>query len=111
MVVATIARLTIRETQRRRIIWIGGVMSLAFLAIFALGFHFVYIDIIQTTTPEDFIYPFLFLTLAGVYATNFLVIMVAVLISVATICKLSVRSNEADTEDTIRFTKASSWLR
>ena len=85
MVVVTIARLTIRETQRRRIIWIGGLMSLVFLAIFALGFHFIYVDIARTTRPEDFAYPFLFLTLAGVYATNFLVIMVAVLISVATI--------------------------
>jgi Cu-processing system permease protein len=85
MVVVTIARLTIRETQRRRIIWIGGLMSLAFLAVFALGFHFIYVDITRTTRPEDFVYPFLFLTLAGVYATNFLVIMVAVLISVATI--------------------------
>lgn len=35
--------------------------------------------------PAEFEAPFLFLTLAGLYATNFLVIMVAVLVSVATI--------------------------
>lgn len=85
MVVATIARLTIRETQRRRLIWIGTLMSLAFLVVFGLGFHFVYVDITKTMRSDDFIYPFLFLTLAGIYAANFMVIMVAVLISVATI--------------------------
>ncbi len=85
MVIPTIIRLTIRETQRRRVLWIGSLMGVAFLVIFALGFHFVYIDIESTMRPDDFIYPYLFLTLAGVYATNLLVIMVAVLISVATI--------------------------
>lgn len=85
MVVRTILRLTIKETQRRRILWIGLVMGLGFLVIFGLGFHFVYVDVTKSLSPEEFQFPFLFLTLAGVYATNFLVIMVAVLISVATI--------------------------
>jgi ABC-type transport system involved in multi-copper enzyme maturation permease subunit len=60
-------------------------MGLGFLVIFGLGFHFVYIDVTKTLSPDEFQFPFLFLTLAGVYATNFLVIIVAVLISVATI--------------------------
>lgn len=85
MVVRTIFRLTIRETQRRRILWIGLVMGLGFLVIFGLGFHFVYVDVMSSMSPEELQFPFLFLTLAGVYATNFLVIMVSVLISVATI--------------------------
>lgn len=85
MVIRTIFRLTIRETQRRRILWIGLIMGLGFLVIFGLGFHFVYIDVTKTLSPDEFQFPFLFLTLAGVYATNFLVIIVAVLISVATI--------------------------
>lgn len=85
MVVRTIFRLTIRETQRRRILWIGLVMGLGFLLIFGLGFHFVYVDVMSSMSPEELQFPFLFLTLAGVYATNFLVIMVSVLISVATI--------------------------
>ena len=45
----------------------------------------MYLDISQVMTPEEFQTPYLFLTMAGLYATNFLVIMVAVLISVATI--------------------------
>ena len=85
MVVKSIFRLTIRETQRRRILWIGLIMGVGFLVIFGLGFHFVYVDVTRSLSPEEFQFPFLFLSLAGVYATNFLVIMVAVLISVATI--------------------------
>lgn len=81
----TIARLTIQETQRRRLLWIGTLMGLLFLVVFGLGFHFIYVDITENLTPEEFDFPFTFLTLAGLYATNFLVIMVAVLVSVATI--------------------------
>lgn len=60
-------------------------MGLLFLVVFGLGFHFIYVDITENLTPEEFDFPFTFLTLAGLYATNFLVIMVAVLVSVATI--------------------------
>jgi ABC-type transport system involved in multi-copper enzyme maturation permease subunit len=60
-----------------------------FLIVFGLGFHFIYVDVADSLEarldPEEFEAPFLFLTLAGLYATNFLVIMVAVLVSVATI--------------------------
>jgi ABC-type transport system involved in multi-copper enzyme maturation permease subunit len=80
-----IARLTIRETQRRRLLWIGALMGVGFLTIFGLGFHFVYADLQRNLVADDFQYPLLFLTLAGLYATNFLVIVVAVLISVTTI--------------------------
>ena len=47
MSVLTLARLTIRETQRRRILWIGALMGVAFLLIFGLGFHFIYQDITE----------------------------------------------------------------
>ncbi len=85
MVIPTIVLLTVRETQRRRILWIGALMGVAFLVIFGLGFHFIYLDISRHISSEEMRFPLLFLTLAGIYATNFLVVMVAVLISVATI--------------------------
>lgn len=85
MTVSTIFRLTIRETQRRRILWIGALMGVAFLIIFGVGFHFIYQDIVRHVSGEELLFPLRFLTLAGLYATNFLVVMVAVLISVATI--------------------------
>jgi ABC-type transport system involved in multi-copper enzyme maturation permease subunit len=87
--ILNIARLTIREAQRRRLLWIGTLMGVLFLIVFGLGFHFIYVDVADSLEarldPEEFEAPFLFLTLAGLYATNFLVIMVAVLVSVATI--------------------------
>lgn len=83
--IPVIARLTIRETQRRRLLWIGALMGAGFLTIFGLGFHFVYADLQRNLTPGEFDVPLLFLTMAGLYATNFLVIVVAVLISVTTI--------------------------
>lgn len=85
MTVSTIFRLTIRETQRRRILWIGALMGMAFLIVFGLGFHFIYQDITRHMSGEEILFPLRFLTLAGLYATNILVVMVAVLISVATI--------------------------
>jgi len=85
MSIYTLARLTIRETQRRRILWIGALMGIAFLLIFGLGFHFIYQDITRNMSGEAVLIPLRFLTLAGIYATNFLVVIVAVLISVATI--------------------------
>jgi Cu-processing system permease protein len=85
MRIVSIARLTIRETQRRRILWIGTLMGIAFLVVFGLGFHFVYLDISRVMSPDEFRTPFLFMTMAGLYSTNFLVIMVSVLISVATV--------------------------
>ncbi|MGD8585663.1 MAG: ABC transporter permease subunit [Chloroflexota bacterium] len=83
--IPVIARLTIRETQRRRLLWIGAFMGVGFLAIFGLGFHFVYADLQRNLSSGEFDAPLLFLTLAGLYATNFLVILVSVLISVTTI--------------------------
>ena len=85
MNIFAIARLTIRETQRRRILWVGALMGIGFLIVYGLGFHFIYVDISKALSPEEFRTPFLFLSLAGLYAANFLVVMVAVLISVATI--------------------------
>lgn len=83
--IPVIARLTIRETQRRRLLWVGALMGVGFLTIFGLGFHFVYADLRRSMVPDEFDTPLLFLTLAGLYATNFLVIVVSVLISVTTI--------------------------
>ena len=85
MTIPVIARLTIRETQRRKLLWIGVLMSLGFLLVFGLGFHFMYTDIARSVTGDELQIPLLFLTLAGLYATNLMVIMVAILISVTTI--------------------------
>lgn len=83
--ILTIARLTIQETQRRRLLWMGSLMGLLFLIVFGLGFHLIFLDFTESMLPSEMEFPFLFLTLAGLYTTNFLVIMMSILISVASI--------------------------
>ena len=78
----TIIGLTIREAQRRRILWALLLMGSGFLIIFGVGFHYLWIDV-QGMSPEGQQFPVFFLTLAGLYVTNFLVILISVLISVA----------------------------
>jgi len=89
--VLTIAVLTIRETQRRRILWVALIMGILFLAIFGLGFHYILVDIeaeagFQRQTAEGFRGTIAgFLTLMGLYVINFLVIVIAALLSAGSI--------------------------
>jgi Cu-processing system permease protein len=81
-----IIQLTIREAQRRKLLWVAVLMGFAFLLIFGIGFHYIQRDILRHPPglqQERIIYGFL-LT-AGMYATNLLVTIVAVLVSVTTI--------------------------
>jgi Cu-processing system permease protein len=77
-----IAWLTIHEARRRRMLWVVALMGLAFLALFALGFWLVNRELqgagIVGERPEVYNG----LTLMGLYAVNFLVVMLAVLASV-----------------------------
>jgi ABC-type transport system involved in multi-copper enzyme maturation permease subunit len=80
------ARLTVKETQRRRILWVGLLMGLAFLLLFGVGFHYIILDFERFPTEgAEFDIPITFLTLAGLMATNFLVVILSVLMSVAII--------------------------
>lgn len=86
MTTLTIASLTFRETQRRRILWVALVMGIGFLAVFATGFHFVYQDVANSSMrPDELTTVANFLLTAGLYATNFLIIVMSVLTSVTTI--------------------------
>lgn len=87
--VLNIAALTIRETQRRRILWVALLMGILFLIFYGLGYHFILADIeaesgFQTaTTITDSVSTIL--TLMGLYVINFLVIVIAALISAGSI--------------------------
>ncbi len=86
MTTLTIAALTLKETQRRRILWIGLLMGIGFLLLFGVGLHYIMLDMEQfMTDPEEYQIPLTFLTLAGLLVSNFLVIVLSVLISVASI--------------------------
>lgn len=86
MTTLIIAQLTIRESQRRRILWVALIMGIAFLAIFAVGFHYILreFDLQNQPLDEITIITGILLT-AGLYATNLLVTIMAVLVSVTTI--------------------------
>jgi Cu-processing system permease protein len=87
MSVFTIMRLTFLEAQRRKLFWAVGLMSLAFLIIFGVGYYFTYRDFLRFPggTSSQFLQISSFLTLAGLYVVNFLAVLLAVLISVDTI--------------------------
>lgn len=85
MATLIIAELTAREAQRRKILWVGLLMGLGFLAIFGVGFHYIYREINLNVQGEEVGMIYGFLLTAGLYATSILVILMAVLISVTTI--------------------------
>ncbi|MBP6787426.1 MAG: ABC transporter permease subunit [Candidatus Promineofilum sp.] len=86
MPIFVIARLTIREAQRRRLLWVALFMGLAFLLVFGIAFHFIRLDIErQVAASEDLSFVSVLLLTAGLYAVNLLVNVVAVLVSVTTI--------------------------
>lgn len=86
MPIFVIARLTIREAQRRRLLWVALFMGIAFLLLFGIAFHFIRLDIErQVSSPDDLSFVSVFLLTAGLYAVNLLTNVVAVLVSVTTI--------------------------
>jgi ABC-type transport system involved in multi-copper enzyme maturation permease subunit len=85
--VVEIARLTFLEARMRKMLWAIVLLGIAFLALYAVGFHLIYADL-RTHMGEGaarLLEPTNFFVLAGLYAINFLVVMLAVLTSVDTI--------------------------
>ena len=80
------SELTLREAQRRRILIVALIMGLAFLLLFAVGFHYVYLQMEKEgVAAEQGQILTSFLLTAGLYAANLLVMVIAVLVSVTTI--------------------------
>lgn len=90
----TISNLTFREAWRQKIFWMALVLGIAFLILFGIGFHFSLREITQNSreaargpaalkilTHEV---SGLFLIL-GLFAINFMIVMMSALTSVATI--------------------------
>ena len=87
--VLQIARFTLQEAVSRRLILAGVLISLGYIALFALGFHFAYDKSIETTTSTEsrlsLGVAFALLTLFGVYVVNYLASFLALFLSVAAI--------------------------
>jgi ABC-type transport system involved in multi-copper enzyme maturation permease subunit len=89
MRVWVIARLTFQEAARSRILLAAIILGLAFLSVYGVGFHYVYRDVVESTgrlrSQIEISEISNFLLLAGLYAVNFLTVMMSVLTSVATL--------------------------
>lgn len=94
MNVLTIAHFTFREARRRRLLWLGIGLGLAFLALFALGFYLVYDDIRRSIliemAGEEMEQAALslasnFFLMMGMFVVNFLVVLVSILTTVGAI--------------------------
>lgn len=97
----TIALLTVQEARRRRVVLAGLIFGLGFLTVFVIGFGLIYRDL-QLAPAARSIIPqgvgrnpatsaqtqaiFLeFVAMAGLYAVNFLTVMMAVLTPIDTL--------------------------
>ena len=82
--VFTIFEMTLHEAARRRILLASLVCGLAFLLLFGIGQHFILADLqkhgLRAMMQRGLIMNFI--TLAGLYAVNFLTVMSAVLLPV-----------------------------
>ncbi|MFQ5407852.1 MAG: ABC transporter permease subunit [Anaerolineales bacterium] len=82
-----IARLTVREAVRRRIVWAALGLGLVFLALFGLGFRAILLEVSadEFTSRIGMSEFFNFFMMAGLYVVNFLMVMMSVLTSVDTL--------------------------
>ena len=86
MAIWVIARLTLREAARRKILWAALILGLAFLALYGGGVYLIQREILQERTAANYISEmYNFLAMAGLYVVNFLVVMMTVLTSVDTL--------------------------
>jgi ABC-type transport system involved in multi-copper enzyme maturation permease subunit len=84
--VLIIAELTIRETQRRKVLWLALLLALGFLGIFGLGLHLILQEFERVGEAMDEVKVVLGVLLsAGLYMVNFLVVVMALLISVTAV--------------------------
>jgi Cu-processing system permease protein len=85
--VLTIAQLTLHEAMRRRVLTAALICGGAFLALFAIGLHFMVRELNgeRAMTLVERRVMLNVLTLAGLFATNFLMVMTAVLLPVDTL--------------------------
>jgi Cu-processing system permease protein len=85
MTALIIAQLTVLEAVRRKLILVGAIISLAFIALYAVGFSFLYSHRPESGGQVAVIGAMAFLTVFGLYAVNFLSAFLALFLSVGSI--------------------------
>ncbi|HTR96279.1 MAG TPA: ABC transporter permease subunit [Candidatus Acidoferrales bacterium] len=84
----TVARLTIHEAARKRVLLAALVLGLAFVGLDAVGLHFIVRGFAGQTDPLGVArarFTYAFFTLAGLYAVNFLTALSGVLLPIDTL--------------------------
>ncbi len=81
----TIAHLTLAEARRRRILSAALLLGAAFVALYAVGLHFVARDLPGHGSPAQQRFTLSFVVMAGLYAANFLIVMTSVLVTIDTL--------------------------
>ncbi len=90
MTVLSIARFTFKEALRKKVLLGAAVLSLGFLALFAIGNYFAYRDFMGHIVPSGSTAVMLpviagAMTIAGLYVVNFLAGLLAIFAAVGTI--------------------------
>jgi ABC-type transport system involved in multi-copper enzyme maturation permease subunit len=82
-----VAWLTFHEARRRRLLLVGAILALAFLVLYALAFYAIRQNLIEQVGNASFALREMqsTFTLLGLYAVNFLIVMISVLTSVDTV--------------------------
>jgi len=83
--VLTVAHLTLAEARRRRILAAALLLGSAFVAVFAIGLHFIARDIRAHANPAQQLIALSMVSMAALYAANFLVVMTSVLVTIDTL--------------------------
>ena len=83
--VLTIAHLTFAEARRRRILAAALILGAAFVALFALGLHFIAQDVRARGPCQQRGMALAFVVTAALYASNFLIVMTSALVAVDTV--------------------------
>jgi Cu-processing system permease protein len=80
-----IAQLTVLEAIRRKLILVGALISLVFIALYAVGFSFLFSQRPETGGQLAQLAVLAFLTVFGLYAVNFLSAFLALFLSVGAV--------------------------
>jgi ABC-type transport system involved in multi-copper enzyme maturation permease subunit len=86
--IAVIARLTLHEARRRKLLLLAIILSVVFIGLYTAGFYFSFEDFRRyntRTAPWEFDFFASMLLTAGLYVVSFLVVMVTALTTVGTI--------------------------
>lgn len=89
MKLLTMASLTFREASRKKLMWLAMGLGGAFLALFALGMHFILQEIAESSSPRmgeaalriELTQASGLLLLMGLFVVNFLIVMMTALTS------------------------------